>query len=103
MARAPSHGFALLQLAHFLAERNPNPEPGDHLDEHKGEEDAVLEVVTAPRGRGIGRVVRVRGGMVGEAVARRRVVQGRGGTEQEGVDEEEQGDEEADGRWRWMR
>lgn len=33
----------------LVAQSNPDPEPSQHLDEHKAKEDAVLEAVEARR------------------------------------------------------
>lgn len=88
-------------LAALLAERDPDPKPADHLDKHEGEEDAVLEAVTAPAGGPVaGRRMGV-GGWVCQ-VRRRRggAVERRRGGEEEGVEEEEEGDEEAEGTCR---
>lgn len=70
----------------LLAQGDPDPEPSHHLDEHEGEEKAVLEAVAAPASGEVGRVVRAR---VGEVAARRgRAVDGRRGAEEEDVGDE---------------
>ena len=89
----------LLSLAQngilLLAKGYPDPEPRDHLDKHEREKDAVLEHVAAPTG---GYVRRVMGRRVGEAATGRgRLVEGRGGAEEEGVEDEAHGEDGAEG------
>lgn len=52
---APPH--PLYNTGSLLSQRNPHPEPGDHLDEYECEEDAILKTVAAPRCGRVGRVV----------------------------------------------
>ena len=83
-------------LGPLLPQCDPDPEPANHLDKGKGEEDAVLETVAAPGGGVVRRVLGV-GRRMSHAAARVRVVEWGGGREHEGVEVEAKGDCEADG------
>lgn len=81
----------------LVAQRDPQREPADHLDEHEGEEDPILEAVAAPAGGNIARGPGVRVRVGGVAPCLWVGVDWRGGAEGEGVGQEDQGDEEAEG------
>lgn len=101
---APPPRLALHHLLLLLAQRDPGPQPADHLDEYEGEEDAVLEEVAAPRGGCVRGAPAVGGGRGGPAAGGGvGAVEGRGGAEEEGVEQEEEGQEEAEGCWRRRR
>lgn len=79
----------------LLAQGEPHPEPGDHLEEEEGEGDPVLEGVAAPCARCVRRVV---GARVGEAPPRvDGGEEGGGGAREEGVEEDDHEEEGADG------
>lgn len=82
----------------FLPEGDPHPEPRDHLDEYKGEEDPVLETVAAPGGGVVGGIVSAGVGDAAAGGAGR--VEGRRRARQEGVGYEAEGEDEAEGRCR---
>lgn len=96
----PLHGDSPPHFIHqtvpLLSEGGPDPEPGDHFEEEECEDDPVLEVVAAP---GRGDVVWIIGGWVGKAAARGRRggLVGRGGrAEEEGVEQDDHGEEGAE-------
>jgi hypothetical protein len=80
----------------YLLQRNPDPEPAHRLDKDKGEEDTILERIAAPARGDVGRVVHmcrgVRESLDGCGV------DGRRRAEEEGVQDERKGYEEAEGR-----
>lgn len=81
------------KLVSLLPQRHPDPEPADHLQEEEGKADAVLQHIAAP---GAGGVIRVVGRRVGEVRLRRgEGVEGRARTGEEGVENEEEGEEGA--------
>lgn len=86
-------------LPRLLLDRDPDPQPANHLDKNKNEEDAVLQPIPAPPRRrvaGAGATDGRRSHPAAALVA----VEGRRRAEQEGVAQQQQREEEAQRRLR---
>lgn len=66
----------------LFSKGDPDPEPGDHLNEDEGEEEAVLQAVAAPAGCAIGGAVKRNA-----AATDRGSIDGRRWTEEIGIED----------------
>jgi len=97
---APPPRFPHGNLVPLLSQRNPDPEPANHLDKHKGEEDAVFKAVAAPAPGLVRRIHPVGRGMRHPATRASTTVQRGGGAEHEGIEDGTERQEEAKRSWR---